>query len=46
MADPTPESSRIVRARQQRASRTTAILLVGFVILVFAITIAKLTINR
>ena len=45
MTDPNPESE-IVRARQRKAARITAVLLALFVILTFAITIAKLTVNR
>jgi hypothetical protein len=42
-----PETEQeIIRRRQKSGSRMTAILLIGFVILVFAITIAKLTINQ
>ena len=40
-----PESE-IVRARQRKAARITAILLFAFIALTFAVTIAKLTVNR
>jgi hypothetical protein len=36
----------IVRARQRRAARITALLLFAFIALTFFITIAKLTVNR
>jgi len=36
----------IVRARQKSGARVTAILLIAFCVLTFAITIAKLTVNR
>ena len=42
---PRPEDE-IVRARQRSGAKVTAILLVTFVILVFAITIAKMLVNR
>jgi hypothetical protein len=45
MSKPRSEDE-IVRSRQKSASRITAILLIGFVILTFAITIAKLTVNQ
>jgi len=45
MTDPRSDDE-IVRSRQRSGARATAILLVLFVILVFAITIAKLTVNR
>jgi len=45
MTDPRPEDE-IVRARQRGGARVTAILLVLFVVLVFFITLAKLTVNR
>jgi len=45
MTDPRLEDE-IVRARQRGGARVTAILLVLFVILVFFITLAKLTVNR
>lgn len=43
MVDP---ESEIVRARQAARAKITALLLGAFVILLFAITIAKMTINR
>ncbi len=36
----------LVRLRQRSRSRVTALLLIGFVVLMFAITIAKMAINR
>jgi hypothetical protein len=36
----------IIRQRQKSGARMTAILLIGFVVLVFAITIAKLSLNQ
>lgn len=36
----------VVRARQRRAARITAMLLFAFIALTFFITIAKLTVNR
>jgi preprotein translocase subunit SecG len=36
----------VVRARQRRAARVTAVLLFAFIALTFFITIAKLTVNR
>lgn len=45
MTAPRPEDE-IVRARQKSAARVTGILLIVFVVLTFAITIAKLTVNR
>ncbi|MCW3796246.1 hypothetical protein OMW55_00280 [Sphingomonas sp. BN140010] len=45
MTDPPPEDE-LIRARQRSGARATAILLILFVILVFAITLAKLTVNR
>ncbi|URD60343.1 hypothetical protein M8312_11190 [Sphingomonas sp. KRR8] len=45
MIAPRPEDE-IVRARQKSGARVTAILLIAFVVLTFAITIAKLTVNR
>ena len=42
----TPEDHDLVRARQRSRARITAILLLGFVVLMFAITIAKMAINR
>ena len=42
----TPEDQDLVRARQRSRARLTAILLLGFVVLMFAITIAKMAVNR
>jgi hypothetical protein len=36
----------VVRARQRKAARVTAILLFAFIALTFAVTIAKLTVNQ
>ena len=36
----------VIRARQRRAGRVTALMLFAFVALTFLITIAKLTVNR
>ncbi|WP_185829109.1 hypothetical protein [Sphingomonas ginkgonis] len=46
MSEPQHDYEDLVRARQQSRARVTAILLVLFVALVFAITIAKMTVNR
>ena len=42
---PLPEDE-VVRKRQRERAKVTAILLGLFVVLMFAITIAKMTINR
>lgn len=42
---PNPEEE-LIRKRQHDRARVTAILLGAFVILMFAITIAKMSINR
>ena len=42
----TPEDQDLVRARQRDRARLMALLLGGFVILMFAITIAKMSVNR
>ncbi len=42
----TPDEQDLVRARQNSRARVTALLLGGFVILMFAITIAKMAIYR
>ena len=42
----TPEDQDLVRARQRDRARVMALLLGLFVILMFAITIAKMAINR
>jgi hypothetical protein len=36
----------LVRSRQRNRAKVTALLLGGFVVLMFAITIAKMAINR
>ena len=36
----------VVRARQRKAARVTAMLLFAFIALTLAVTIAKLTVNR
>ncbi len=36
----------VVRSRQRRSTRITAILLFAFIVLTFAVTIAKLTVNQ
>jgi hypothetical protein len=36
----------VVRVRQRRAARVTAMLLFAFIALTFFVTIAKLTVNR
>ena len=43
--EPRPEDE-IIRARQRSGAKITAILLVTFVILVFAVTVAKMLVNR
>ena len=42
----TPDDQDLVRSRQRSRARVTALLLAGFVILMFAITIAKMAVNR
>ena len=42
----TPDDQDLVRARQRDRARITAILLALFVVLMFAITIAKMAINQ
>ncbi len=42
----TPDEQDLVRKRQRDRARLMALLLGGFVILMFAITIAKMSINR
>ena len=39
----TPEEEKLVRARQKSRARIMALLLIAFVILVFAISIVKIT---
>jgi hypothetical protein len=46
MNDPMPPSDEEIRRRQRVRAIIMALLLGGFVVLVFAITIAKLSINR
>jgi hypothetical protein len=42
----TPDDEDLVRARQSSRAKLTALLLGAFVILMFAITIAKMAINQ
>ena len=42
----TPDDQDLVRKRQGHRARVTALLLGAFVVLMFAITIAKMAINR
>ena len=42
----TPDNDDLIRARQRNNARVTALALGAFVILVFAITIAKMLVNR
>ncbi|HEU4877686.1 MAG TPA: hypothetical protein VFT07_07580 [Sphingomicrobium sp.] len=42
----TPDDQDLIRARQRERARITALLLGLFVVLMFAITIAKMAINR
>ena len=42
----TPEDQGLIRQRQRSRAKLTAILLMAFVVLMFAITIAKMAINR
>ena len=42
----TPDDQDLIRARQRERARITALLLGLFVVLIFAITIAKMAINR
>ena len=42
----TPDNDDLVRARQRSNARVTALALAAFVVLVFAITIAKMLVNR
>ena len=41
-----PQDDELVRARQRSRAKVTAILLIAFVVLMFAITIAKMAIAR
>lgn len=43
--DPRPDE-RLVRERQRSGAQVTALLLGGFVLLVFLVTIAKMTVNQ
>ena len=42
----TPYDDDLIRARQRNRAKVIALLLIAFVVLMFAITIAKLAINR
>ena len=42
----TPDDEDLIRSRQKGRARLMALLLAGFVILMFAITIAKMAVNR
>ncbi len=42
----TPDDQDLVRSRQRSRAKVTAVLLGAFVVLMFAITIAKMAINR
>ena len=42
----TPYDDDLIRARQRNRAKVTALLLIAVVVLMFAITIAKLAINR
>jgi hypothetical protein len=42
----TPEEDDLIRARQGNRAKITAVLLGAFVILMFAITIAKMAVNQ
>ncbi len=42
----TPDEQDLVRKRQRERARLMALLLGGFVVLMFAITIAKMSINQ
>jgi hypothetical protein len=42
----THDEEEVIRKRQRERSRLLAILLAAFVVLMFAITIAKMTINQ
>ena len=42
----TPHDDDLIRARQRNRAKVTALLLIAFVVLMFAITIAKMAINR
>ena len=43
--DPRPDE-KLIRTRQRSGAKITALLLGGFVLLVFLITIAKITVNQ
>ena len=42
----TPDHQDLVRARQSQRAKVTALLLGAFVVLMFAITIAKMAVNQ
>ena len=42
MQDPTPNNDDLIRARQRARATVLALLLGGFVILIFAITVVKI----
>jgi len=42
----TPEDHDLVRARQRSRAKITALLLIAFVVLMFAITIAKMAVGK
>ncbi|GAA3999866.1 hypothetical protein [Sphingomonas humi] len=42
----TQPEDEVIRARQRKAARVTAILLFAFIALTFAVTIAKMTVNQ
>jgi hypothetical protein len=46
VSDPTPPTDDEIRRRQRARAIVMAVLLLGFVVLVYAITIAKMSINR
>jgi len=48
MTDPSipPRDEKLIRKRQASGARATALLLAGFVLLVFFVTIAKITVNQ
>ncbi len=41
-----PQDDDVIRARQRSRAKITALLLMAFVVLMFAITIAKMTVNQ
>ncbi len=42
----TPDNDELVRARQRNRAKVTAVLLGAFVVLMFAITIAKMAVGQ